>query len=882
MNETSKGSFPRTTPVTSRISAVASGLLAFASMGISSAVLASDLDTVVPFNIEAEALNEALLDFGTQAHVQIWFGPTTSVGGLRTRKLKGNYTGEQALRRLLSGTHLSFVVSGKARDTVEIITTHPSSSGPQKRTGFESKSGVPLLQEVTVTGTHIRGVAAGSEPLTVITQNEIADSGYPTLEQFMQSIPQNFSAIGSGGQELNEDSLAGNLGFGTGVDLRGLGYDSTLVLVNGHRIAPAGEHGAFTDISVIPLSAIDRIEILTDGASAIYGSDAVGGVVNYILKSDESGAHTALQYGGVTAGGLRDFRGSQSIGGDWSKGGGFLSYEYHNESPLSAGDRSFSRAAPGQDLLPEMNAHSIFGTLHEEVGHALELSGDVFYSDRHNSAILGTVLAQPQDAETRQYQISVGADWRLERDWHVDARASYGRNTTKSSIPAALQEGEAPLAVANLDADGTLITLPTGVVRAAIGAEARNTRVNQTLTGTVAYIPAIHKGRTVDAAYAEVRVPLLPGSSAREAHESPVLELDAAGRYEHYTDFGSSANPELGLAWAPGRGLRFRSTWSSSFAAPQLWEIYGTSFSYLFNSPDPLSPTGRSAVLELEGANPNLGPEKSTQWTAGIDLAPARGLRASVTYYRILYKDRINAPGIPIFSALAQGDLYSAFIQRNPSPGLLAQLTSPPYLYSNATTFPFPGYGPPQTLSEAAAVANNESQNIGRTFTDGIDVSAGYSASHRGWAYHIDVDGTYVLDFQQNDLVAGPTVSILSTINNPIDLRARADGGISRGAAAISVSVNYVNRYQDNTIPSRPVPVSSWTTLNMQGRYRLFAARGADGPFSGIELALSCVNCLNRNPPHVGMFSEPLELGYDPTNASPLGRFVSFSVDKDW
>lgn len=882
-------------------------LLALVSMASVSAAVAGDLDKVVHFDIKAETLNAALLQYGVQAHVGISFESTPGSRKPRAEQLKGDYTGREALARLLRGTELRFVErghtiaivsSGQQRASRRIAavneTDPPEAQVPDERRASEEgvggkaesraeKKTPPALQEVIVTGTHISGAPPQSTPMITFTSQEMEDSGYPTIEQFMQSIPQNYAAVGSGGQTLNEDSLAGNVGFGTGVDIRGLGYDSTLVLVDGHRMAPAGDQGGFTDISVIPISAIDRIEILTDGASAIYGSDAVGGVVNYILKSDESGANTTLQYGEVTSGGLKDFRAGQSIGGDWAGGGGLLSYEYHDESPLAAADRTYSRSVPGQDLLPEARQNSVFGTLHQEATDDLELGGDAFFADRHNSAALGTFILQPEDAETREYQVTLDADWRLKSAWHVDATAGYGGNTTKETVPGALEGANSTLAIADLTANGPLLTLPGGPIRVAIGSELRSTRLSQSLTGSVAYIPEINRGRTVGSAYAEVRVPLVGARNDMGTDRVPVLELDAAGRYEHYTDFGSSTNPQVGLAWSPIGGLRLRGTWSSSFAAPELWETNSARFAYLFNSPDPLSPTGSSAVLILYGGNPRLGAETSTQWTGGVDLMPAmiRGSRVSVNYYRINYDNRINIPGIPEFAALAQGDQYSGFIERNPSPALIAQLSSPPYLFTNATLLPYPGYGPPRALMDAVAVADNELQNIGRTVTDGVDLTAGYAGTRLGWRYHAGINGTYVLDYQETDISGGPTRSVLSTLGNPINFRARASGGIGKGAIELAMAVNYYKSYVDKTVPAQPVPIASWTTVDVQGRYNLFQ-NGVNEALKNIAVVLSCGNCLNRNPPHVEPSSDPLERGYDPENANPLGRFISLSLEKAW
>ncbi|MFD2499803.1 TonB-dependent receptor plug domain-containing protein [Rhizorhabdus histidinilytica] len=158
------------------------------------------------------------------------------------------------------------------------------------------------------------------------------------------------------GGTATEDSLSTgsdrsfpNTGFGSGANLRGLGSDATLVLVNGRRMAGSGGKGDFTDLSSIPVGSIARIEILADGASAIYGSDAVGGVINMILKKDFEGAETRARFGSATSGSLRDYQFSQLAGTRWSTGHIMASYEYSKRAALPSADRRFTRSA---DLRP--------------------------------------------------------------------------------------------------------------------------------------------------------------------------------------------------------------------------------------------------------------------------------------------------------------------------------------------------------------------------------------------------------------------------------------------------------------------------------------------------------------------------------------------------
>ena len=205
--------------------------------------------------------------------------------------------------------------------------------------GEEEKS----LDAVVVTGTHIRGAEPAGNSVLVIDAEQIQASGKTTIGDFLRDLPANFAGgVGmsdnvQGGQDA---SVAGsNMTGGQGVNLRGLGALSTLVLVNGRRVASAGQYGDFVDISNIPSNAVSHIEILLDGASAVYGSDAVGGVVNILLKRSDDGAHTSLRVGTTTQGGGDNMQLGHTWGTQWDRGGLILGYEYNRQDNILATDR---------------------------------------------------------------------------------------------------------------------------------------------------------------------------------------------------------------------------------------------------------------------------------------------------------------------------------------------------------------------------------------------------------------------------------------------------------------------------------------------------------------------------------------------------------------
>ncbi|GIU41880.1 TonB-dependent receptor [Shewanella sairae] len=157
------------------------------------------------------------------------------------------------------------------------------------------------IEKIEVTGSRIkRADFEGVAPVTVITADDIANSGLNSISEVLQS------SVANTGGSLNGES-DGFTDSASSVNLRGMGANRTLVLINGRRQASfpsaAGGTSNFVDVSDIPTAAVQRIEILTGGASAIYGSDAVGGVVNIILKQQYDGAKVAAKYTEPTQGG---------------------------------------------------------------------------------------------------------------------------------------------------------------------------------------------------------------------------------------------------------------------------------------------------------------------------------------------------------------------------------------------------------------------------------------------------------------------------------------------------------------------------------------------------------------------------------------------------
>ena len=157
----------------------------------------------------------------------------------------------------------------------------------QEQEGDEDDDALKI-KSVTVTGSRLRDTLSGA-PMFVLTREDIKQRGFGSFEDVIRALPQNFSTVNAGAARDNSINSLDAMGQSM-VNLRGFGVSSTLVLVNGRRWPQASSFGnGAANINGLPFSAIERVEVLTDGASAIYGADAQAGVVNFIMRDDYEG-----------------------------------------------------------------------------------------------------------------------------------------------------------------------------------------------------------------------------------------------------------------------------------------------------------------------------------------------------------------------------------------------------------------------------------------------------------------------------------------------------------------------------------------------------------------------------------------------------------------
>ncbi|MEO1018818.1 MAG: TonB-dependent receptor, partial [Pseudomonadota bacterium] len=335
----------------------AHALAGVASLAITGGSAFAQGANAIEFDIDAQELGNALTEFGVQSRTEVLFNGS-EVRGMTTDGVEGAFSAEQAIEILLDDTGIEYRQNEDGTLLVGTTLIAQASSlgegSPQARpfrvaqldqeddirgVGARDEDERRVEDTIVVTGTSISGAYPNAAPVEVLTSTEIEALGVVSVEDLFTRIPQNLNDT----NRTAPFAVQGGTGASNSVNLRGVGAGATLILVNGRRVSSLG--GLGPDISMLPLAAVDRVEVLTDGASAVYGSDAVGGVVNIILKDDQEGAETSLSYGTVTEGSHSRFQAEQSIGFDWQSGNLLAGYNFIDQTDLDASDRDFSSSA---------------------------------------------------------------------------------------------------------------------------------------------------------------------------------------------------------------------------------------------------------------------------------------------------------------------------------------------------------------------------------------------------------------------------------------------------------------------------------------------------------------------------------------------------------
>lgn len=894
------------------------------------------------FEIPSQPLSEAIAEFARQANLDV-IAPSALTRGKTSKPVAGEMEPQKALQLLMSDAALDVrrndggtlilvqavtdvpkpqssptadpaPLPATPRDPAETADSQPTRATPLQRADRNDDE-ERTLGRVTVTGTLIRGLAPESSPLQIYTREDILGSGVTTTEQFIRTLPQNF---GGGSTEFirslpNDANASSNTTSGTAVNLRGLGAGSTLTLLNGRRTAPSSAIGDFVDLSLIPLSAVSRIEVLSDGASSIYGGDAVAGVVNFVMRDDFEGSETQLRYGRVTEGELEEVRLSQTLGSSWGSGNLLGTYEYFTRDALSLSDRpgilpyngTQNGAIPVDyfDLSPEQTRHSAVVSGRQQIGSRLVVSGLSLYTERSGRIVTVSTSGSIREADQKSKVLSLGlgAEYELSDSWSLHLDGTFSEVTEKNhsafftveNPSRRLSDLKTESSLWSLDARvaGKLLELPAGPAQIALGVHVRN---EDFLSGIQGAAGSREGDREVRSVYAEAHVPLIGSSNARAGIER--LEINLSGRADDYSDFGTTTNPKIGVLWAPVEALKLRGSYSTSFTPPTLGRVgaldrtgtvqrYGLVLQQFGATPADPSLLDMNILRTFGTASLDLEPETSTALTAGADLDFTLGggrWSVSGSYYDIEYEGRLGrtpVPGNPPTTNLAPNLAFlnpSAF----PLGAVIFNPTSEQVAAALATFSVSPTYLNGLTPADRIDIINNVEliRNLAVTSTRGIDLNLNYETETRLGRISAGLNANYILAFSRQAASTAPVVEELNTLYNPVDFQASGRIGLERGGFNGGLSLQYKDSYRTDGSESA-LPVGSWTTLDASFSYDFGQLTGV---LRNVRAGVSVLNLLNTMPPRTPVFGSYNLPGYDPTNASPLGRFVAIDIHKSF
>jgi outer membrane receptor protein involved in Fe transport len=852
------------------------------ALTLAGTALAQNAEIPHDYDIAAGALTQAINGISQQSGVQIVYD-ISLLSDKRARTLKGRLSLKQALEQALAGSGLIYEFANPSTVVIRkapVVT--PTSSGGAIKGAVAVEDAIETLDILTVTGTRIRGATTPS-PKVTITDVQIKQEGFTDLGEVIRSIPQNFS----GGQNpgVSAGSSAGgianqNMTGGSALNLRGLGPDATLTLLNGRRMS----YEAFVqavDISAIPVEAVQQIEIIPDGASAIYGSDAVAGVANVILKRDFDGLSVGARYGAATEGGLDTREYTLTAGTRWSSGGVIATYKDSSIDPIYATDRDYTqRQEDPQTLYNGSDLRGGMVSMHQSLGDSVELQLDALRNERSQDSYIGyPTLYYKSVAQTDVTVVSPSIKVKLPADWTVQAGYTYAENKSEywSYTTTRATNGTTLDALGcycndsrsyDVGAEGPLFNLPGGELRLAVGVGSRK---DDFLTRS--YRSGTRQGGDEQSnfAYAEVSAPVIGPDADLPGIRR--IELNAAVRGEDYDSFGKVTTPKFGLIYEITGDVGVKASWGKSFKAPTLLQRYQNRISYLWSAQQ-VGGTGyptAATVLMSYGGNENLGPERAESWTASLDFHPQAmpELNVDLSYFEIDYTDRVVQPLSPTLQTLSNPN-FAPFVQYGPTPAeqaqLLAEYSSTFYNYAEA----------PYDPANVVAIARDEYINAARQRVNGLDLSGSYRLDFGSGQLALRGGVSWLESTQQNGGVQDP-FDLAGQIFNPAKWQGRVGTVWLTGGLSVGTFVNYTSGVTNRFVTLQK-QTASFTTIDMTARYEMVEREDF---LSGVAFALTVENLFDRKPP---LYTPPYAayVPFDSTNYSAIGRFVAVSLSKHW
>jgi len=459
----------------------------------------------ISFDIVPQPLQAALLAFSEQAGVQLIIAASTR-GLMLNEGVHGNFRAEDALALLISGTNLEYRFTSSDTVTVRLKPLSPSAkeetAGAPGKTQGEAISGGPRIEEIILVGSRTKGRTATETPVPVdiVSAGAMAATGQTEVGRMLQTLAPSFnfssSSVSDGTDALRPATL------------RGLGPDQTLVLVNGkrrhtsalvHVNTSVGRGATGVDLNAIPGASLRRIEVLRDGAAAQYGSDAIAGVINLVLKNSAEGGEANVSYGQAYEGdggttvananfgfGLRD-DGFLNITAEYrdrsnTNRAGFsgavqyplldnggacdatdnsacdpreFSFDRENFRIGDADSESSSFVLNAKLPLGEGLSAYAFGTYSDVKNQSAGFYRRANQYDRTVTEIYPDGFLPLINTNIEDYSASFGVEWAMEEGWDMDLSVNYGANSFQFIISNSSNASLGPNGPTTADA-GTL------------------------------------------------------------------------------------------------------------------------------------------------------------------------------------------------------------------------------------------------------------------------------------------------------------------------------------------------------------------------------------------------------------------------------------------
>lgn len=870
------------------------------------------------YDISAGDLGTALNRFSDQSGLQVLFDASL-VRGRTAPAVQGRFGAREALARLLQGSGLE---ASYVNDRTVILKKAPNrpktpTSKPEQRTeATQTKETATELEPIIVTGTRIRGIGKVENlpaPAVTLTREELLESGIARTEDAFRFLPQNFDSHTTEAAFGTGNTTASNAVGSTrhSIDLRGLGPASTLILVNGRRRSARNA----VNINTIPLSMLEKVEIVTGGRSAMYGSDAVGGVVNLVMRRDYQGMELQTEYG-VAANGEPRRQASVLAGVQRDRGGVLFGYSNTREEQFDAADTGFlvspdlaQRTYTHLPLRPELDQHSANLAARYSIGQHSEvfLEGLHTVSDtrtlmqsRAPGAAIDSVLRTSGESQEFDYTAGWQTDlqsWRVTADVHFSAvkfdsdSDEIDATAASTSLLTGTSRRDDRETTVGLQGEGPLPEVAGVRPRLAVGVEHRRavseSKESLFFNGFPFALPDSHLERVTKAVFAELHLPLVV-SGKRPGLRG--LDLSLAARVEDYDDFGRVASPQFGVVWSVAESVALRASYSRAFRAPPLqMQLRPTGRAIIWDLSDPMQSDNTSPVLFSNSAKPDIGAEKARTWSTGFDwrIPGMRNGKLSVDYFEIDYRDRIAIPatGSDVLLALQREDAFGELINRSPTAADIDDyLRLNPRPLENLTNRPIAG--PIDGASILAAfpdlvLFDNMEGNLSEEVVRGLDVSFRGEASTAAGDIGFGLSGSRTFDHYVRITPHAPKNSRIDEVAKPLSLRLRANLGWSRGPWSAHAYLNYAPSY-DNPYPTPVERMDSWTTLDLTVGFKS-GSRPRLPMLRDWHVMLAARNLFDEDPPLMGgnlVFAQRLR--YDPTNANAEGRVVTLRLMREF